>query len=332
MGLTGSLSKAILAKGGSSIAEKCKAIGTLKDVAITSAGTGSLKCSHIIHIVSPGNINDCQTVLRKLLSTVAANASNIRSIAIPPIGVSRGIPLQQVAGCITDEVASAARKKTLGALKHVRLVGFDPKEKDAFERALKMSAADISALDAAKTGSSATPGAAKVPGTPNPAGALPVSWAPMDPKLSWTQVLMKQSDSDYAEARKLFNLSGNTLQKIFRIQNPVLYSQYQLEKTNMEKNYDGKWKYKSGMERRLYHGTDEKTVQNICEKGFDRSYCGKNAVCFGRGAYFARDMSYSANDKYSPPNSNKEKYALCIVYLMYFCYSEHERNKVYRLR
>ena len=42
MGLTGNLSKAILAKGGQSIEMECKAIGTLKDVALTSAG--SLKC------------------------------------------------------------------------------------------------------------------------------------------------------------------------------------------------------------------------------------------------------------------------------------------------
>ena len=64
--LTGKLSKALIAKGGTSIAQECKTIGKLKDVAITSAGNGSLQCRHIIHILSPGNINECQQVIRKL--------------------------------------------------------------------------------------------------------------------------------------------------------------------------------------------------------------------------------------------------------------------------
>ena len=60
---------------------------------------------------------------------VGCNSSN-RSLAWDFIG--------EVAGCITDEVASAARGKTLGMLQHVRLVGFNQKEKNAFDRALKV--------------------------------------------------------------------------------------------------------------------------------------------------------------------------------------------------
>ena len=116
-----------------------------------------------------------------------------------------------------------------------------------------------------------------------------------------SQIPIQQSDADYAEALKLFTLSGKTPQKIYRIQNPTLYGQYQLEKTNIEKKYAGKWRFKSGMEQSLYHGTEEDIVPKICDKGFDRSYCGKNAVRFGRGSYFARDMSYSAQDEYSKP-------------------------------
>ena len=58
LGLTGSLSKAILDKGGTSIAAECKAIGTLNDVALTSAG--SLKCRHIVHVLSPSNTAECK--------------------------------------------------------------------------------------------------------------------------------------------------------------------------------------------------------------------------------------------------------------------------------
>ena len=65
--LSGKLSQAIIAKGGSQIAHECKTIGKLKDVAITSAGTGSLQCRTIIHILSPGNINECQQLIRTLI-------------------------------------------------------------------------------------------------------------------------------------------------------------------------------------------------------------------------------------------------------------------------
>ena len=122
---------------------------------------------------------------------------------------------------------------------------------------------------------------------------------------------MQQSDDDYNVALKLFTLNDKKLQKIYRIQNPILYHQYQLEKLRMEIKYKGKWRFQSDMERRLYHGTNEAIVPKICEKGFDRSYCGKNAVAFGCGAYFAQDMSYSADDKFSEPNQKTgEKYVM----------------------
>ena len=112
-----------------------------------------------MHIRSPGNIFEYQTLVRTLLSTIATK--RFESVSIPPIGVSRGIPLQQVADCITDEVASAACGKSLGLLQRVRFVGFNQNEKDAFERALNLSAPQTSALDAAKSNSSATQAAIK---------------------------------------------------------------------------------------------------------------------------------------------------------------------------
>ena len=75
--------------------------------------------------------------------------TTIASVAIPPIGVSRGIPLQQVAGCVADEVASAARGKTWNA-PTCTPCGLNQKENDAFDRTLKLTALQTSALDAAK--------------------------------------------------------------------------------------------------------------------------------------------------------------------------------------
>ena len=38
-----------------------------------------------------------------------------------------------------------------------------------------------------------------------------------------------------------------------------------------------------------------------------RADCGKNAVVYGPGSYFARDASYSASDTYSPKDANGHK-------------------------
>ncbi len=44
----------------------------------------------------------------------------------------------------------------------------------------------------------------------------------------------------------------------------------------------------------LYHGTDsEQVVRGIAVNGFDFRVSGKNATCFGQGAYFAKHASYS---------------------------------------
>merc|ERR1719240_2312318 len=44
----------------------------------------------------------------------------------------------------------------------------------------------------------------------------------------------------------------------------------------------------------LWHGTNEDAMRKIEKYGFNRSYAGVNAVAHGRGTYFARDVSYSA--------------------------------------
>lgn len=61
-------------------------------------------------------------------------------------------------------------------------------------------------------------------------------------------------------------------------------------------------------ERRwLFHGTTQAATPNILRGGFNRSYCGKNATLYGRGVYFARDFSYSAQNTYSPPDATNVK-------------------------
>lgn len=76
---------------------------------------------------------------------------------------------------------------------------------------------------------------------------------------------------------------------------------YELVKRNVGAETERKW---------LFHGTAKEACANIVSKGFNRSYCGKNATLYGRGVYFAKDITYSLRDTYSPPDAGGTKYIL----------------------
>ena len=132
---TEKLSQSIYAKGGETVVKECKAIGSLNDVALTSAG--ALRCHHIVHVLSPRDRTECQKSLRAVLNMCVEQKFD--SIAIPPIRTSGGVFLWEAAVCITDELVDWARRGALGTLKHIRLVGIDDSEKTTFEEALKQS-------------------------------------------------------------------------------------------------------------------------------------------------------------------------------------------------
>ena len=116
-------------------------------------------------------------------------------------------------------------------------------------------------------------------------------------------------EDDYVEAASLITLTGKKLQtiRVFRIQNPTHYTHYMTEKIRLTKQYKGLWPSGKNLEGRLYHETDKNTVNLIYASGFDSRFCRKNAVYFGQGSYFARDMDYSAKDVYSPPDGAGNK-------------------------
>ena len=67
-----------------------------------------------------------------------------------------------------------------------------------------------------------------------------------------------------------------------------------------------------------FHGTEEGIVPKIIEQGFNRSFCGRNATFFGKGAYFARDASYSMSldvtEVRAPHASGVQRMFVCRVY------------------
>ena len=66
------------------------------------------------------------------------------------------------------------------------------------------------------------------------------------------------------------------------------------------------------LEQELFHASP--AWADICAMGFNRSFAGKNACKFGKGCYFARDASYSADPKYCVPDeSNVARILVCRV-------------------
>ncbi|KAK3595886.1 hypothetical protein CHS0354_014715 [Potamilus streckersoni] len=133
----------------------------------------------------------------------------------------------------------------------------------------------------------------------------PKHWTDMKSNENVKVITLQSSDPQYTKVVNEFQQSvGSRRQivKVERIQNVTLYTQYSAKM----KQLDIQNSHKKN-ERILWHGTAVDAVDSINTHGFNRSYCGKNAVAIGNGVYFAVHASYSAQDTYSRPDGNRHK-------------------------
>ncbi|GAB1599115.1 hypothetical protein Ahia01_000188700, partial [Argonauta hians] len=141
---------------------------------------------------------------------------------------------------------------------------------------------------------------------------VPSTWSPMK-KDELLKIVEVTSGKEYDDIVKIFSqsLPSYRVIRIERIQNITLYRGYQAlkEKFNLENSSI------SNEVKNLWHGTADYAVHGINNNGFNRSYCGKNAVAYGQGVYFAKDIRYSAQDTYSTPDSSgiKRIYKCCVL-------------------
>lgn len=137
---------------------------------------------------------------------------------------------------------------------------------------------------------------------------VPEHWDTMPANTTCHAVTIKAGTGEYNEVLNLFQASCKQIvTKIERIQNPILWKSIQIKKRDMEQRNGHQ-----NNEKRLFHGTCYTTLTTINELGFNRSYAGKNAACYGNGTYFAVNANYSASNTYSKPNPQGEKH-------MYLC-------------
>lgn len=147
--LTGAISREIVSKGGSAIADECRAlVGSSPAFGAFVTTAGKLPCKMLVHVISPSDRNECQQAVIATIHTCLIK--NFQSIAFPNIfSGSQGFSMKQVASCIVQTLFVAAKKKSLGGLKLVRLVGSTPAETSAFESALRQALQDINGVTAA---------------------------------------------------------------------------------------------------------------------------------------------------------------------------------------
>ncbi|XP_068102336.1 protein mono-ADP-ribosyltransferase PARP14-like isoform X2 [Hyperolius riggenbachi] len=132
---------------------------------------------------------------------------------------------------------------------------------------------------------------------------LPQHWDPM-PNENVKLVPLAAGSKEYTDVETEFRKTcAMRIVKIERVQNRHMWINYQIKKQSIdEKNGT------TNNEMRLFHGLDGSTVKSVNHNGFNRSYAGKNAACYGNGTYFAVQASYSAHDTYSRPDANRIKH------------------------
>ncbi|XP_046856545.1 protein mono-ADP-ribosyltransferase PARP14-like [Xenia sp. Carnegie-2017] len=136
---------------------------------------------------------------------------------------------------------------------------------------------------------------------------VPHYWeTPPDDNVYHAFELQPKSD-EYMNVKNAFDkTASNEIVKIERIQNQRIYELYNVKRKAMKEKYgDADFADK---EKQLFHGTSKDNVEKINAGGLNRSFAGIHATAFGKGVYFARDASYSLNEKFSPKDANGLRY------------------------
>jgi poly [ADP-ribose] polymerase 10/14/15 len=108
-----------------------------------------------------------------------------------------------------------------------------------------------------------------------------------------------KSSAEYKEVHDICGFDFVTryeIRRLQRIQNPALWAGYRAYRES-KKEPNEIW---------AVHGSLLDSLDNISANGFNRSYNGKNATSYGKGAYFAKTgiCTYSCSSRYAAPNAD----------------------------
>lgn len=152
----------------------------------------------------------------------------------------------------------------------------------------------------------------------------------LDPPPNWSPVLnpfafqldkLESVSSEYKEVYDAFMSASSRssqdvrIDGIERIQNLGLWQGYVVKREQIFQQIvgsDGNGQETLGKyERRwLWHGTKADSVGKILQRGFDRSFRGRNGTKYGQGVYFAVSAKKSMNKRYSIPDEWGVRYII----------------------
>jgi len=326
----GAVAKSILQKAGPNIQKELHANRPSNvhygDVVITKGY--NLNAKWVFHGSLKGygsGQDDSEQILRDFIKKILNEAAkkNLRSVAFPAIGAGAlSFPADLVASCLFETVDNFSSKNSNPSISEVRCVIYDKDVQtfSAFERKISQvvqsggassnsdddeyeSASPQTLIDNLKIRDAKNKQVVAEQGI-----KVPSTWCPPDPLDPYHRVKLSSSDAEYQTVVKNVRASClSTMSKIIkieRIENHMLFNQYMITHNHLAQVNGPSVK----TERRLWHGTCKDALDNIYAGGFNRGYCGKNATFYGKGVYFARDFSYSAQPTYSPADSSGNRY------------------------
>ena len=97
----------------------------------------------------------------------------------------------------------------------------------------------------------------------------------MPPNEKVCRVQLHPTSHEYQDVLGKFRATagGINVLKIERVQNPLLYRSYMVQKQEMDKHC-------SNSERQLFHGTDGNNINAINTQGLNRSLSGTHGECY----------------------------------------------------
>jgi hypothetical protein len=123
-------------------------------------------------------------------------------------------------------------------------------------------------------------------------------------KLHGKMYELKSSEVEFIAAQTMIHhsLPRASIVRVYKVVNPVNFLHYQ--------HWCDLLKMKLALpdlnETYTFHGTSEASIDSIVKGGFRYRFNGRHN--YGRGCYFAREASYSADPTYAIPNNKGEKF------------------------
>ncbi|XP_041856798.1 protein mono-ADP-ribosyltransferase PARP15-like isoform X2 [Melanotaenia boesemani] len=301
------VSKAILDAAGQAVEARCRTLGLEPNPGMIMTQPGNLKCKKVLHLVGQTDPVKINKVVKDALQMCIKN--RYRSVSFPAIGTGQGnAQAKQVADSMFDAVIDVLSQNPSSSLTTIRIVIFQQTMLQDFSTSMQQRAVtDFSGASGGSMDTSSSKNYRRSAGFPA-VGDIPAHWDSMPPTTTCELFPIPAGTPEYNDVLTLFRATCNcSVIKIERIQNPGLWKSLQIKKEELEMRNGHQ-----NNERRLFHGTTAPTIPIVNELGFNRSYAGKNPASYGNGSYFAVNASYSADDTYSKPNQNGEKF-------MYLC-------------